>query len=98
MPAVDREKAAEFLGGLKKDVRGLIEGNSNEATRLSVNSEDPHIPIIGCMQMALASAAFEYLITCGVKPEEALAKTVDMTGGAMEIWLGKFLKGNTTTQ
>jgi hypothetical protein len=87
MPQVDKEKVKEFLNVLKIDMRAMIEKHANEAAALSVNSTDPHLPIIACVQMALATAGLQYLLTCGVEPSEGLSGIIDSCNKAMQAWL-----------
>lgn len=92
MPQVDKDEAAAFLKEVKKDVRDLIEKHNNRACELAINSTDPHTPVIGCLQMALAAASLEYLMACGVRPQDSFQQTVDMTAKSMGAWLEAITK------
>ena len=96
MAQIDREKATKFLDSLKAEVRKTINDHANEASELSLNSADPHLPIVACVQMALASAAFEYLKTCGVPPQEAFQKTLDASVQAVQAWVNALIKVPTS--
>lgn len=87
MPAVDALAAAEFMKKLKPLVRQLIEDNAQEATEVAVNSPNPHGPIIGCMQLALAQAATEYLLTTGIPINAAAQATCELINSAMMAWV-----------
>lgn len=92
MPQVDVEAASKVTERLRQELIDFLSKNAEECARIAVNSDDPHVPVIGCVQMTMADAMVRYLIICGFKPEEALAVTVDMTQRAMQIWMSKFMK------
>ena len=88
MASVDTAAVKAMMARMKIDLRKVIEAYATEASELSVNSPDPHTPIIGCMQMALANAASEYLISsCGTTPIEGFQLVVNTSGQAMRKWV-----------
>ena len=92
MAKVDAAKAVELMKKMKADVRALLNTYATEASQLAVNSEDPHSPVIGCAQMALANAAADYLALCGCTGPECFTITVNISGQAMEQWIKAVIK------
>jgi hypothetical protein len=92
MAKLDREKAKDLMARMKVDVRAILEKYAAEAADLSVNSDDPHSPVIGCVQMALANAAAQYMSFCGATPLEGFNVTVNITGQAMKHWVNAVMQ------
>ena len=92
MAKVDAAKAVELMKKMKADVRGILNTYATEASQLAVNSDDPHSPVIGCAQMALANAAADYLALCGCTGPECFTITVNISGRAMEQWIKAVMK------
>ena len=92
MTQIDQAKALDLMKRMKDDVRETINKYATESSELSVNSTDPHSPILGFMQMALANAGADYMNLCGATPIECLQVTVDITGQAMQQWVNAVLK------
>lgn len=82
-----KTKVLNLSKTIKQEIRTIIDKHADEASQLAVKSDDPHVPIVGWMQMALANAATEYLITCGCQPIEAVQLMVDTTGKSMNGWM-----------
>ena len=95
MQVVDKEKAKIFTNTLKRNLRKLIERHASEAKALSVNSDDPHTPILACIQMVFAQASAEYLLKAGATLPEAIDMTVTVTAKAMQSWLESLKKPDT---
>lgn len=89
---VDKDRATNLLTKLKSDIRELLNKYASEASAVAVNSTDPHTPIIGCVQMALANASVDYLLLCGATPSESYRLTVISSGNAMEYWAKAIMK------
>ena len=77
---------------VKADVREVINKYATESSQLSVNSADPHSPVIGIVQMALANAAADYMNLCGATPLECFEVTVNISGQAMQQWINAVMK------
>src|ERR1700687_1476143 len=92
MAKVDQEKAIELMKKMKADMRSLLNTYATEASQLAVNSGDPHSPVIGCAQMALANASADYLALCGCTGAECFTITVNTAGQAMQTWIGAVMK------
>jgi len=92
MTQLDQEKAKEMMVRMKMDVRAILEKYAAEAAAISVNSDDPHSPVIGCVQMALANSAAEYMSFCGATPLEGFNVTVNVTGQAMQHWVNAVMQ------
>lgn len=92
MAKVDAEKAVDLMKRMKLDVRNILTKYSVEAAELAVNSADPHSPVIGCAQMALANASSDYMVFCGANPLESFNITVNITGQAMQQWVDAVMK------
>lgn len=92
MAQVDAEKAKAMMIRMKADIRALLEKYASEASAISVNSDDPHTPVLGCLQMALANASADYLAFCGVLPNECFNLVVNVTGQGMQQWINAVLK------
>lgn len=93
-----REEVKAALIPMKDEVRAIIEKHATLASQLSPNFPDPHTPIIVFMQMALAQAAMEYLIVCGLPINETAGQVMNLTGRAMEAWARSLLKLTTPEQ
>ena len=87
------EKAKDLTKRLKGELRKVLNKHCLEANTIS-KTTDPHTPIVGAMQVALISAACEYLVACGMVPGEALEMAYNVSGVAMEQWLNAVLKQN----
>ena len=92
MAQVDVEKAKELMKRITSDVRAVINTHALEASEISVNSSDPHSPILGFMQMALAGAGTDYMHFCGATPTDAAGVTINITGQAMKQWTLAFMR------
>jgi hypothetical protein len=92
MAEVNKDEAAELLALMRQDIKKLLSKHAKRASKLAVNSYDPHTPVIGCMQMALAVGAFEYLVKLGMPASAALQTSLETTGNAMREWI-KTLQG-----
>lgn len=97
MAKIDGEKAIDLMKRMKADVREVINKYATESSNLSVNSTDPHSPVLGFMQMALANAGADYMNLCGATPIECFQVTVDITGQAMQQWVNAVLKAQNIT-
>ena len=92
MTQIDQAKALDLMKRMKDDVRETINKYASESSELSVNSTDPHSPILGFMQMALANAGADYMALCGATPLEAFQVTINITGQAMQQWINAVVK------
>ena len=97
MAKVDAAKAVELMKKMKADVRALLNTYATEASQLAVNAEDPHSPVIGCAQMALANASADYLALCGCTGPECFSITVNISGQAMQQWINAVMKAQKLT-
>ena len=97
MAKVDTEKAIELMKKMKADMRSLLNTYATEASQLAVNSGDPHSPVIGCAQMALANASADYLALCGCTGPECFTITVNISGQAMQQWINAVMKAQNIT-
>ena len=97
MAKVDTEKAIELMKKMKADMRSLLNTYATEASQLAVNSGDPHSPVIGCAQMALANASADYLALCGCTGPECFTITVNISGQAMQQWINAVMKAQKLT-
>jgi hypothetical protein len=88
----DIEKAKDMMKRMKGDVREVINNYATETNTLANKGADPHTPVIAAMQMALANAAVDYLVLCGMTPPEALQTACNVTGIAMQQWLDTVLR------
>ena len=88
----EKLRAIEITKEIKADLRTTIEKYASEVSGINQANDDPHTPIIGCMQMAFAQAATEYMITSGAKPNEAVMLTVNTIGTCMQQWCNSILK------
>lgn len=88
----EKVRAIEITRDIKSTIRGLLDKHSTEVSQLNIANDDPHTPVIGCTQMALAQASVEYLITCGCTPNEAVKAMLDTGQHAMNQWLNSVLK------
>lgn len=82
-----KAQVVKLSNTIKSEIRDILDKHATEASQLAVKSDDPHVPVIGWLQMALVNAATEYLITCGCQPIEAVQLTVDVTGKSMNAWI-----------
>ena len=85
------QQAINITMKIKKDLRKLINVHGAKVNALSPGS-DPHTPIIGCLQMALAQAATEYLMQQGCSTPEAIHAMTNATSAAMTRWLASLMK------
>lgn len=92
MTAVNKEGVIEQLKGCKDDLRIIVEKYATQTSLLAVNSSDPHLPVVSLMQMALAQACVEYLITSGMDVTTAVNATIQATGKSMEAWVSQIAK------
>ena len=90
----DEKKKAivDMMVRMVADVRKVLDTYATEAAGFSPNSPDPHSPVIGCAQMALANAGVDYMVVCGAKPVEALQVVVNTSGQSMETWIQHALR------
>jgi hypothetical protein len=86
-------KAIDLLKRIKADARAILDKYSTEASALATKSEDPHLPVVAAVQVALANAATDYMVTCGAKPQDAIGGVINTTGLAMQQWISA-LMGN----
>lgn len=94
MKKIDKDHAIDLLKRVKGDIRAILDKYAVEAAKLSINSADPHSPVIGIVQMALANAAVDYMCHCGAVPMEGFEAAVSATGNAMEQWVNAVMKQN----
>lgn len=87
MNKTEKDKAIKITEELKKGVRKLIDRHATGIGMLNVATDDPHVAIVGCVQIALATASTEYLIKCGCSPDEAVQRMANTTQEAMGRWL-----------
>ncbi len=80
------KRAVTMLDSIKRDLRRIIDDLSDEASQLS-KSDDPHTPIIETVQLALLTVSVEYLLTCGVKIQQAVDLTMQHSNHAQYQWL-----------
>jgi hypothetical protein len=92
MNQVDRVKVKDIVIPMKDAIRKVIDEYAIKAAQLSLDSTDPHAPVLGFVQMALANAAVDYMVDCGSLPLEAFEVTLVTTGGAMEAWTSKVME------
>ena len=91
---VDQAKAKDMMTRMKGSIRSVLNDYATEASNLALNSDDPHSPVIACAQMALANAAADYLALCGATGPECFQITVNVTGQAMEKWVGAVMNAH----
>lgn len=92
MPKVDKDKVKLVMKEIKNEVRAILNKHAADCSAIAVNSQDPHSPVIACVQMALVEAAMDYLRLCGVKPEFSLSAIVDLNGKVMMKWVKMLTK------
>ncbi len=88
----EKLQAIAITKELKTGIRSLLNKHASAIAMLSPGNDDPHTPVIGCSQMALAQASVEYLITCGCTPNEAVNNVVNNVQHAMNQWLNSVLR------
>ena len=87
MNQAEADQAIQMTKGIKADIRNLLQKHASLAAQLHSNDADPHTPIIGLTQMALAQASVEFLILAGCTPPDAVNFTLNVTQQAMQKWL-----------
>lgn len=92
MAKVDQERALELMQRMKQEVFNILKDNATNASEIAVNMTDPHAPVIAFAQMALANASADYLKICGATPQECFTVTVNITGKAMQEWVGAVMR------
>lgn len=91
---VDREKVKTSLKKIKGKMRAIVDKHATEAGMLVPDNPDPHLPILGVAQMALAQALVEFLQAQGVPLPEAIRLTAGTTSNAMQTWLNQLYRGS----
>ena len=95
MATVDVELATEILKEIRQEVLTLMNNYSSKCSAVAVNSQDPHTPVIACVQMALLDASMSYLRVCGAIPETALRAIVEVNNQVMQKWVNALVKAPT---
>lgn len=81
----EKNKAIEVTGDMKRDILHLISKHAKVCSKLAVN-DDPHTPVIACVQMALLSASSEFLMSVGCQAPEAVQLTLQTVNAAGQRW------------
>ena len=88
----EKTRAIEITKEIKTVMRTILDKYASEVSAINQNNDDPHSPIIGCLQMTMAQASTEYMITCGATPNEAVQATVNNMNLAMQHWVASILR------
>ena len=86
---VDQSKTVELMGNLRKEIRKVIDDNATAAAQVAVNSTDPHLPIVTCLQMAFLQSASEYMIVNGATMQEAIPAVINAMQNSIHAWMSK---------
>lgn len=84
-------KSVEMMTRMKADVRDLINKYSVETATLA-NTKDHISPVVTSLQMALANAALDHAVFCGLPPVDALQGVINLTGSSMKVWIDTVIK------
>jgi len=95
------EKAKDMMGRMKADIREVMNKYATEATALARN-KDKISPVLSALQLAIANAAIDYVVLCGVPPADSVQVVANITGASMQHWINTVMKlhglnGKTTT-
>jgi len=88
----DKIKAIAISKDMRADLRHLLEKHSLPISLLSANDDDPHTPVISCVQLALAQVSLEYLITSGCTPQEATSCSWQAMTAALQQWANGLIR------
>lgn len=92
-----QQRSIELMAEVKFAVRMLLQKYATESFEISSGQQDPALPVISVVQMALAQAAVEYLCTAGRTPAEGVQQMTMMTEKAMHAWLNTLFRGHSAT-
>ena len=86
---VDQQKAIELMNNLRKEIKKVILDNATAASTVAINSTDPHIPIVGCVQMAFIQSSVEYMVLNGATVQDAIPLVLNAVQNSIQAWLNK---------
>lgn len=82
----DHDKAKKMMHRMRQDMTRLIKKYHAEATELSTNHQDPHTPVLGCLQIAICNAAAKYLMENGVDGATAFHTILNTLNDGQHHW------------
>ena len=92
MTEEEKTRTIEITREIKQTIRDALNKYATEVSVISRGSNDPHTPIIGVTQMALAQAATEYMVTNGASAIEAVEATCHTMNNSMQQWVAVVFK------
>ena len=92
MTEEERNRVLEISKEIKQAIRNTIDKYATEISIINTTNNDPHTPIIGVVQMALAQAATEYMVTNGASAVEAVDAACQTMNNSMQQWVKVIFK------
>jgi ferredoxin-NADP reductase len=95
--SAEQQRSVELMAEVKFAVRMLLQKYATESAEIFKHSQDTAVPVIAVVQMALAQAATEYLITSGRAMDDAVRAMSSTTEQAMHKWMQTLFKQHSQT-
>ncbi len=95
--SAEQQRSVELMAEVKFAVRMMLQKYATESAEIFKHSQDTSVPVIAVVQMALAQAATEYLITGGKTMDDAVRSMTATTERAMQHWLQTLFKQHSQT-
>lgn len=92
-----QQRSVELMAEVKFAIRMMLQKYATEAFEISNGQQDASLPVVAVIQMGLAQAATEYLITAGHGQSEAVQLMTSYTERAMHTWLQTLFKQHSQT-